>query len=235
MIIWYILLGIFLLIFLLLLFPVGVDVAFREEFSLTLRYLFLRFPLLPGKASEEGEKPEKDEEKKEKRNGESGADKLKGMLSRHGLGGFLDSLFEAVGYLTSSTKKILSHLKLKRFDLYLCLGGEPDAAEGAIRYGQVSGAVYSACGALFALMPCRKKGVTVDLNYQSGDDLVDFSARLSVRPIHVVKEGLVLLVKELLVLKRLMGPGRKGAIARKEHKIQRPAENAGSQKKGEIQ
>ncbi len=200
----YIIGGIFLLLFLLLMVPVRLDIGFREEFSMTARYLFLRFPVLPGKEQEpEEEKPP--EEKKPTEKKKQGG--LKKILSRTGFTGFLQSLFQLVKMALSSGKRLISRIKWKRFDLYLCLGGAQDAAAAAELYGQLSAGVYSACGVLFGLRTRGKRGVTVDLDYGSNENKVDFSASLSLRPIHVLREGFSLLIKGLPVYKVLLGIG----------------------------
>ena len=94
-----------------------------------------------------------------------GWNKLRAILRREGLEGFLQSLLDFTQAVKDSSQRLLRHVKLKRFDLYLCVAGEEDAAQGAVLYGKVSAGVYAACGALFGLLPCRKKGVTVDLDY----------------------------------------------------------------------
>lgn len=199
----YIILGVLLLLLLLTLLPVGVEVRFREEFSLRLSYLFLHFDLLPGTETPEEETAEK-EEKPEKEKGEGAGPKLKRIFKRKGFSGFLESLFELLGMAAKAGKNIFVKLKLKRFDLYLCLGGKDDPAEAAQLYGRLCGPVYAACGELFTLTgaPRRrkpKKAVTVDLDYGSSENLVDFSARLSFRPFTILKEGLVLLARGLPV------------------------------------
>lgn len=194
---------IFLFLFLLTLIPVRVELGFRKEFSLTLRYLFLTFHLLPGKERE----PEKEEEAQEEQKTESVFYKIQKILKRQGVSGFLKSLFELVQMVASSSKRLLSYLKLKRFDLYLCLGGDGGAGDAALRYGQISGAVYSACGVLFSLMNCRRRAVSVDLDYQSPEDRAEFSAKVSILPLYVLKEGISLLIKGLPVVRKLMGAG----------------------------
>lgn len=198
MLVLYILGGILLVLFLLTLLPVRVEVAFREEFALTLRYGFLRFPLLPGKESPEEPPPEPQEPE-----GPSAAGRLKRALKREGFWGLVQALGEFVKEALRASGRLLSHLKLKSFDLYLCLGGAYDAAEAAILYGQLSAGVYGACGTLFSLMPCKKKGVTVDLSYSAAENTADFSACLSIRPLFVLKAGLVILWNALPLLRKL--------------------------------
>lgn len=213
MIVLYVILGILLLLFLLTLIPVRIDVSFRQEFSLTLRYLFLAFPVLP-----EEEKPKKEAEEAPKEGKEQGSSlqKLKSILKEQGFLGFLKALFQLVKMAASASKKILRAIKVKRFDLYLCLAGAGDAADAAVLYGELSGAVYTACGFLFGLTGCRKKAVTVDLDYQAEENLVDFSARISIRPFTVLAEGISLLIKALPILwKFLKSGGRNKKLERK--------------------
>lgn len=125
------------------------------------------------------------------------------MLRREGLRGFLQTLQELAQAVGKASKSLLKKLRLNRFDLYICLGGEEDAAQGAILYGQVCGAAYSACGALFGLLPCRRKAVSVDLDYHSREHRVDFSAAVSIRVLFLLVEGLILLYKALPFFKKL--------------------------------
>ena len=198
--------GVLLLLFLLTLCPVRVDVAFREELQLTVGYLFLHFPLLPG---EEGQpEPPPEEPPTQKPPGPGMADRLKAALRQKGVWGFLQVLADFAGVVGKASARLLSHLHLRQFDLYLRLDGAGDAALGAIRYGQVSAGVYSACGFIFARMPCKKKGVTVDMDYSAAEGLVDFSARLALRPLFLLTAGVKVLTGAMPLLKMLRGPGR---------------------------
>lgn len=209
MIVLYIFLGLLLFLFLLTLCPVRFDLEFREEFRLEVRYLFLRIPLLPGKPKEAEEKPEPEKPQEEKPKEEEGGkpgivDRTKAALKREGLGGFLQALGELIKLVTQTSVRILKRLKLRCFDLYLCIGGAEDAAAAAILYGQVSAGVYSACGGLFTLVLCKRKGVTIDLDYDAPTHVIDFSTSLSIRPIFVLKGAVVLLLRGWKHLRRML-------------------------------
>ena len=206
MTVWMVICGVLLFLFLLTLFPLRIHVGFEQEFSLTLRYLFLRFHLAPGKEGPEPEKAEQEEKTEEEKKTEKKID-IKRILKRQGVSGFLKSLFELVKLAATDTKRLLSHLKLRKFDLYLCLAGAEDAAEAAIQYGQVSGAVYPACNLLFKLMRCKKGAVSVDLNYQREESMVVFSSVLSILPIFLLREGISLLIHGLPIVIKLMRSG----------------------------
>ncbi len=203
--------GVILFLLLLLLIPLRAKLRFQNEFVLYLRYAFFQFCILPGREKPQAEEVPKSEEEKGK-----GTEKLRNILKAKGFFGFLQALFELIGIVLQSGKRIVKRIKLKRFDLYLCLGGKEDAAEAAVSYGKLSAAVYSACGAFFALKKCRKKAVTVDLDYNSCENTVNFSGTVSVLPLFVLKEGISLLIKGLpkvLNLLRAAGPSKKERIS----------------------
>lgn len=197
--------GLLLLLLLLTLIPVRAELEFHGEFSLRVKYLFLRIPLFPGKEKEKKEEEEEAGEKEPEKPGKAGmADRVKAALKREGLGGFLQALGELVKLLGQASAGLLRRLKLRRFDLYLCVAGAGDAAAGAILYGKISAGVYPACGTLFTLLPCEKKGVTVDLDYDRTENQVDFSTELSILPIFAVKEAVWLVFKSLRPLKKIL-------------------------------
>lgn len=208
MIVLYVILGmiggLLLLLFLLTLIPARAELRFQGEFALTVKYLFLRIPLLPGEPEEETEKEEPQEEKPKEPGKPGILDRIKAALKREGLGGFLQALGELIKLLCGASAGILKRLRLRRFDLYLCVAGAGDAAAGALLYGKVAAGVYSACGGLFTLLPCKRKGVTVDMDYELWESRVDFSAELSIRPIFVIWEGLRLVLKSMRPLKKIL-------------------------------
>ena len=125
--------GVLVVVAVLLLAPVRLEVTFREEFTLSVRYLFFRFPLFPGEDQEEQEAPTHEEtaSKEGEPSKPSLGQKLRVILRREGLQGFLQTLKELSQEVGNASKKLLKQVRLKRFDLYICLGGEEDAAAAA--------------------------------------------------------------------------------------------------------
>ncbi len=209
--------SILLVLLAVLLLPVRVELSFQNEFELTLRYGFLSIPLVTGEAGQkpkQEKKPKKPKKEKTKKkepdpNAPSGLDKFRDLLKRKGVGGFLSALVEAVELLAKCSKRLLSKLRLKRFDLYLCVAGGVDAAAGATLYGQMSAAVYTACGVLFTLLPCPKPGVTVDLDYQAQESAVDFHCTLSMQPLYAVREVFAIVFGGIPILWRFVRGNRR--------------------------
>ncbi|MGI6255385.1 MAG: hypothetical protein ACOYJZ_07095 [Acutalibacter sp.] len=186
----------------LLLMPVTLEVSYHDGFEARIRYLFLKFswPSPEGQPSPEGEEAVG---KETASSSPSLKEKLKMMLRREGLEGFLRTLQELAQAAGTASKKVLDRLQLKRFDLYICLGGEEDAAQAAIYYGQVCAVAYGACGVLFGALPCRKKRATVDLDYHSREDRVEFSGAVCIRVLFLLIEGFILLYKALPFFRKL--------------------------------
>lgn len=204
--------GLLLAVFLLLLAPLRLEGEYRQGPSLRLKYLWFTIPLYPG---EEEEAPGQEPSLEQGGPGglaslRRGWKKLRAILRREGLAGFLRSLGEFAQVVKGASRRLVKHVKLKRFDLYLCVAGEEDAAQGAILYGQVSALVYSACGAVFGLLPCKRKGVTVDLDYSAPEHRIDFSGKLSVAPLFLLREAAVVLWKGLPFFKKLQAGGAGG-------------------------
>ena len=63
MIAFYIIMGVILFLLLLLLMPMGLQVSFRDELTVRVRYMFVPFTIYPRK---EKDKPEKMRESEEK-------------------------------------------------------------------------------------------------------------------------------------------------------------------------
>ena len=147
MIVLWILLGLIALIFLLLCIPVRFDLNYNGETTVFIRYLFLKYRVLPAPEK----KPESKKEKKpsEKESEEKAKEKKPNPLLRQvkkykeaeGLTGLLTLAKDLLKATGTRFGKLLKHIKLKDFDLYVLVGGGKDAAEIAILYGEVPGCV----------------------------------------------------------------------------------------------
>ena len=135
MIVLWILLGLIALIFLLLCIPVRFDLNYNGETTVFIRYLFLKYRVLPAPEK----KPESKKEKKpsEKESEEKAKEKKPNPLLRQvkkykeaeGLTGLLTLAKDLLKATGTRFGKLLKHIKLKDFDLYVLVGGGKDAAE----------------------------------------------------------------------------------------------------------
>lgn len=213
MIVLWILLGLLAAVFLLLLVPVHADVRYREKLELDVRYLFLRRTLLPAPEEPQAEKAEAPSKEKkleaQKRKKNPMLEKLARFKEAEGLSGLLHLAGDFLRLTGTSAAKIIRRLKIRDFDLYV-LTGDEDAAAAAILYGQACAVVYPAAEALFTLAKCRRRRVSVDLDYAVKTPAVQLAADVSIRPLFALFYGLQYLIGLLPIYQRFSDP-RSGA------------------------
>ena len=213
MIVLWILLGLLAAVFLLLLVPVHADVRYREKLELDVRYLFLRRTLLPAPEEPQAEKAEAPSKEKkpeaQKRKKNPTLEKLARFKEAEGLSGLLRLAGDFLRLTGTSAAKIIRRLKIRDFDLYV-LTGDEDAAAAAILYGQACAVVYPAAEALFTLTKCRRRRVSVDLDYAVNTPAVQLAADVSIRPLFALFYGLQYLIGLLPIYQRFSDP-RSGA------------------------
>ena len=207
MIVLWILLGLLAAVFLFLLVPVHAGLRYRETVELTVRWLFLRRTLLPELEKPKPEKapPPAGESKPPAPKKNPLREKLARFREAEGLSGLLRLAGDFLRLTGTSAVKITRRLRVRDFDLYVLAGGE-DAAASAILYGQACAVVYPAAEALFALAKCRRRRVTVDLDYRIKAPAAQLSADVSVRPIFLLVYGLQYLIGLLPIYQRFSGP-----------------------------
>ena len=206
MIVLWILLGLIALLFLLLCIPVRFDLNYNGEATVFIRYLFLKYRVLPAPEK----KPESKKEKKpsEKESEEKAKEKkpnpllqqVKKYKEAEGLTGLLTLAKDLLKATGTRFGKLLKHIKLKDFDLYVLVGGEKDAAEIAVLYGEVCAGVYPAVSALLGLTNCKSPHgrVSVDLDYSAKEPKVLCTASGAVRPLFVVHHGVQFILRTIL-------------------------------------
>ena len=135
----YILLGIILLIFLILLIPIGVKVSYKGEVKAVLKIGFIPITVYPPKPKKKKKDKKKDKEK------EAEEDKKKkkkpGIVKEKGILWLVDTIREAASLAKGALKSFFKHLVIKRLSISICYHGE-DADDTAVKYGYFCLAVY---------------------------------------------------------------------------------------------
>ncbi|MBQ3286000.1 MAG: DUF2953 domain-containing protein [Ruminococcus sp.] len=164
----YIILGILLLLFLIMMIRVQVFAQYAEDLTLSVKVLFVKIRLLPQKEKKKPEKkkpekkkPEEKKPKKEEKKKEKKPSYLSKLKEKKGLSGLI-SLFTSVAKIAGGMlKSIFSHIVIKKLDVGIALSGE-DAASVAVNYGRVCSALYPAVNVISKVMVCRDYNVVVE-------------------------------------------------------------------------
>lgn len=146
------------------------------ELQLRYRYLFLTF----------GEEPNPDDPivkaiKKSAGITRFEKEQLKLSVERSGLAGAVEESLQIIRDLLVQVVGLLKHCKAERLELkVVCATG--DAAETAIRYGQISAAAYSFVSLLQGIMKVSKRGCRIDIrcDFTGQETRFDYHAVISV-------------------------------------------------------
>ena len=144
MIILYILLGLLAVILLLLIIPVRMKILFRQYLMIKIYVWGIPIQLFPAKEKLKKEVPkkvQKSQVKKAEEETKSFFHDFEQMLKEDGFAATCHYYKEIMSLLGKASKQILNAIVVDRYQLALHIVGE-DAADTAIRYGQLCGVVY---------------------------------------------------------------------------------------------
>ena len=164
----------------LLCIPVGLRAAYRtgEPPRLELCWLWLRVDLV-GLAQRQAAAPQKG---KAKSPGKKRTKAPRPPKTAEEFCGQLELLRDLLGAARAGAALLLRHLKVTRLRLHLAVAGE-DAAQTAIRYGQVNGAVYSLYTLARRLVRMVPPDISIRPDFLAEAFWMDLELRLRLRPL----------------------------------------------------
>lgn len=155
----YILLGILLVIFLLLLTPVKLKAAYNENFRCVLKIGFVKFSLYPPKPKKKKKPKKADEEQK------SEETKKESLIKEKGISWLFDLIKKIADLAVGALKDFFRHIIVKKLLLSISIA-ESDAADTAVKYGYCCSAVYPAFGIIVGAVKCKKYGVDISPDFE---------------------------------------------------------------------
>ena len=210
MIALWIILGVLLALFLILLIPVEVIAHYGDELSLTVKVLFYSKKLLPKpkkakkpKPKKEEPKPKSEAKKKEETKKEKKPSYLTKLREKKGLPGVVSLLTGLAKIAGSTLKGLFSHVVIKRFDVGIALSSG-DAASTAVNYGRLCAVVYPAVDVIVSSTVCKDYRVSIEPVFDDEKETeitADLHARL--RVIFAAYEGIKAGLKLLLLRARI--------------------------------
>lgn len=158
----YILLGILLVIFLLLLMPVKLKASYNEDFRCCLKIGFVKIQLYPQKPKKKKKKkkPEKAEEKTKHEE-----KKKESLIKEKGISWLFDLIKKIADLAVGALKDFFRHIIVKKLMLSINIAGN-DAADTAVKYGYCCSAVYPAFGIIVGAVKCKSYGVDISPNFE---------------------------------------------------------------------
>lgn len=194
MIALYIILGVLLLIFLILLIRVQVFLRYGEELTLTVKVLFYKKTLIPSPPKHKKEKkPEKEPDQPQ----EKKQSYLSKIREKKGLSGLLSLLTSVARIAGGALKGLFSHIVIHKLDVGIALNSG-DAASTAVTYGKLCSVVYPAVNIIVAATVCKDYNVTIEPVFDSEKETevtaeVNAHLRLIFAAAEAIKAGVRLL------------------------------------------
>lgn len=175
-----------LLLLLILVLPFSVRLRYEERFSVLIYFFGIRLytsdrkhrPQLP-----EAKEPSDGKPKPEKKN------IFKRECEKRGFNGAVHFFSELAGIFLRRLKWALRHIRFGKFRLKLTVGAD-NAADTAIRYGAVCGAVYPLLSALFGLTHCKGEAVDISADFEHSGISFAFSVVMRAQLIFLVAAAL---------------------------------------------
>ncbi len=212
--VWYwVLGGLGLLLTVVLAASVRVDIAWEEDLTLTLRYLFIKMQIMPQaeekpKAKKKAAKEKPPEKKKAEKPKESSLQRLME---------YAELLPPLLVSAARQARFVLRRIVVAEAALRVVVA-EEDACQTGIRYGQVNAAVYPAYGVIRQVLRVRERRVQLELrpDFTSQQGSVAFRCRLKIPVWAGVWAGLRLGKDFIIQLLKCSPLGNKKAQAAKK-------------------
>ena len=168
----------------LLLAPLTVELAYQEELTLKVRYLFLKLNILP--MVEKEEKPE-DKPKKAKKKKESPEEKpkKKKKFSLDFLLEILELAKQALSSLRNPLGYFLRHIHYRDLWLHILVARE-DAHQTALRYGQCQAVIHSVFSPLRNCVDVKTTDIQIQADFIGEEEKFAGGGKLKLRPAHAL-------------------------------------------------
>ena len=218
----YIILGIILFFILVLSVKVKVTVHSEDGVDLSVKWLFLKFTILP--KHEKKPKKEKKKKKKEKPEDEKKDETVKEPKEKkgdnifvryyrnNGVSGTVELIERAASALGGMFRRMGKAFTFEELYVYLLVGAG-DSAETAIKYGKTCEKVFPAMGFITSVIKTKKYSLDVKPDFLEGQNKAKLHTTVSIIPRRMINAVIILVFALIfkVVIKFLKGSRAKKA------------------------
>ncbi len=211
----YVLLGIIAFFVVILSIRITVNGEFFDEFKLSVKWLFIKFNILPVKKSNKPKKektPKKEKEKPQEEPTEEvpkekGENVLKKFYNNQGFDGVVELIRNTANSLDKLVHSLKKHIVFRELYLWMTVTGNCDAAETALNYGKICQMVFPSMSFICSNLTVKKYDVEIEPDFLGYKNTAQFAFSVSIRPIFLINAVIVLAVRLVfkVVLKFLIG------------------------------
>ena len=182
----YIITGVLLLLFLLMLFNIYIYADYNNELFLSLKVAFIKIKLLPQKPEKKKTKPKTKKEKPEKKEKQKSFD-LKKYVKQKGVSGILN-IVKSISKLVSGTlKDLFSKITVTELMIDIKVAGD-DAGDSAVKYGRVCAVLFPALKLITDVVRVDRYEVNVNPDFSDEpENLAKAKVTAKIRIISILK------------------------------------------------
>lgn len=177
----YILAVLLLLIALVLLLPVSVDIGYKEDFFVKVKFAKIKvFPI-----SEKEQKQKKDKPKPHTKKENQFKTSFQKLKEKYGFSGAVNEIFAFLYNCLKHFGSFLKTVKFRKVKLNLVIS-ESDAFKTAIKYGEVCGFVYPVLSYLESKANIKYKQIDIKSDFNAPKGEFDFSLTVNLQIIFLI-------------------------------------------------
>lgn len=199
MIALYIFLGIIAFFVAVLSIPLYLELEYNDYLNLKVRWLFVKFNVLPFEEKEKKPKKEeapkeekpKEEKPKEDKPKKEGENPIIAMVKAQGYDGMMQLIGNLGRALGSMFKRIFKAFTIENFDIDITVG-KGDAARTALEYGETCRKVFPVCGLVCSTMKVKTYSVNVEPDFLANHNTGTFYANVYLTPRKLINAILIL-------------------------------------------
>ena len=175
------------LILLILFLPLNVFVSFKNDFFVKVSFAKIKLYETPNKKKQGGAtnkkrtSPAKEDEEKFK----EGKELFSFLKEKHGFFGAVKKLLALSRQMLAHIKALLKHTKLKNIRVAITVSGE-DAADTAIKYGQVCSAAYPVLSYIDSFKTVSFKKIDIKSDFEENKKEFEFSFKIKIQIIYML-------------------------------------------------
>ena len=186
--------------------PITVKASYDEEFNVSLSYTFFNKSLIPSVKKKQKKKNKKDKKTTDKNTKKEKSKKTKKdnmFVSFYNNSGFLETV-----KLISDVAKVvreyahsllIKRLVVKELKLNLTVCGD-DSADTAVKFGEISSAVYPSLGFLISHIRVKKHNINIKPDFINNESKASFYVCIKIKPFWAISSSLYFALR---MLKRL--------------------------------